>query len=164
MKTLAADTTVFIFFAKLALLEMLCEHFEVMTTPEVAAEATRRRDLPDAQYIQSFIEEKKIQIKKAPAAALRSFQKKWGLGKGESSILILATLEKALIVTDDYAAMRVGKAIGLSFTTTPLLVVQFQRRGFLSLELARAKLDELGQFAWISQDVLEGYKKILGGD
>jgi DNA-binding IclR family transcriptional regulator len=66
-------------------------------------------------------------------------------------------------MTDDFAAIRVAKALRLPFTTTPRMLVEFQRQNLLSLDLARAKLFELKTHAWINPAVVARMVSILEG-
>ena len=163
MELVIADATPLILSAKLALLDLLCARFNIVVPVEVASEATRRKDLTDARYIQKLIDEKRIRIKKVNPRQASYLQKQWGLGKGESEMLALALKKRAVIVSDDFAAIRVAKALELRFTTTPMMIVELQRQDSISMELARAKLMELEKHAWISSKILNRVREILEG-
>lgn len=163
MKLLVADAAPLIFLAKLALLDALCGSVSLIVPMEVADEATRRQELPDAAYIQALIDEKRIVVARMAAKSVAAFQKRWGLGRGESSALLLAQAKQIALLTDDYPAMRVAKALRLSFVTTPLLIVEMKRQGLITLELAKAKLDRLQEHAWLSPDILAAAQNLLKG-
>lgn len=163
MKILVADTAPLIFLAKLTLLDVLCERISLVIPMEVADEATRRQDLPDAAYIQRFIEEKRIVVERVRSKTVVAFQKQWALGLGESSALLLAQAKHITILTDDYAAMRVAKVLRLSFLTTPLLIVEMKKQGLIELELAQAKLDRLRELAWVNPEILAAAHGLLKG-
>ncbi len=163
MKILIADTAPLILLAKLTLLDVLCRRFNVVIPLEVASEATRRQELADAKYIQKLVEDKNIHLKKVDPHQSAFLKNEWGLGRGESEVLALAMREQAMVVTDDFAAMRATKAMGLRFTTTPRLLIGLQRENYISLELARAKLSELEKHAWISPGIINHMKKVLEG-
>ena len=165
MNILVADTAPLIFLAKLTLLDVLCKRVSILVPQQVADEATKRQDLPDAVYIQKLIDEKQIVIAHVASKNVVVFQKQWGLGNGESSALLLAQSKRFTILTDDYSAMRVAKALQLSFVTTPLLIVEMKKQGMLTLELAKAKLERLEEYAWLSPDILAAAQSLLkGGD
>lgn len=163
MKILIADTAPLIFLAKLTLLDVLCERVSLIVPLEVADEATKRQELPDAVYIQKLIDEKRIVVARVAAKSAAAFQGKWGLGRGESAGLLLAQARRIAILTDDYPAMRVAKALRLSFVTTPLLIVEMKKQGMITLELAKAKLDGLQEHAWLSPDILAAAHSLLAG-
>jgi len=163
VKILVADTAPLIFLAKLTLLDSLCERVSIIVPSEVAEEATSLQELPDAAYIQKLIDNKQIVIERVPSKTVTAFQKQWGLGSGESSALLLAQAKKVVILTDDYSAMRVAKALRLSFVTTPFLIVEMKNQGLLTLELAKAKLERLQEYAWISPDILAMAQNQLKG-
>ncbi len=158
---LVADAAPLIFLAKLSLLESLAKRLSVIVPAEVAQEATERQDLPDAAYIRTLIETRRLIVKPSPGGAVKAFQKKWGLGRGESAALVLSEKMDATLLTDDYAALRVAKVLGVAFVTTPFLIVQMQRVGLLDRTLARAKLERLEELAWLSADVLNAAKHLL---
>ena len=161
MMILVADAAPLIFLAKLSLLESLAERLSVIVPIEVAQEATERQDLPDAAYIRRLIETRRLTVKSSSGGAVKAFQKKWGLGRGESAALVLSEKLDATLLTDDYAAMRVAKVLDVGFVTTPFLIVQMQREGLLDRPLARAKLEHLEELAWPSAEVLDAAKKLL---
>jgi predicted nucleic acid-binding protein len=163
MNILVADTAPLIFLAKLTLLDVLCERISILVPSEVAHEATRRQELPDAMYIQKLIDDKRISIEHASSKGVAAFQKLWGLGSGESAALLLAESKQLTILTDDYPAMRVAKALRLSFVTTPLMIVEMNKQKLITFELARAKLDRLQEYAWLSPDVLVAAQILLKG-
>ena len=163
MRTIICDTTPLILLAKLNLLALFCSHSNISVPFEVAQEATARNDLADAVEIQKLIAAKKIHLKKAQPQQAARFYKDWGLGKGESAALALALSEKTMVVTDDFAAMRVARAMQLAFTTTPMILVQMCRQGLLSKPFAQAKLTELQKHAWIDPKILNQVKNILEG-
>ncbi len=163
MKLIIADATPLILLAKLTLLNVVCERLKLAVPVEVALEATHRQDLADARYIHKLIEEKRIQVRKTNSRQASQFRKQWGLGKGESEVLALALQEHAVMVSDDFAAIRVAKALQLKFTTTPLIIIELERQKLISMNMARAKLTELKNHAWVSLQVLAGAKEILEG-
>ncbi len=163
MKTILLDAAPLILLAKLNLLDALYERFRIVIPLEVAAESTVRKDLADAIYIQKLIMEKRIHTKKVSPSRVLHIHKEWGLGMGESAMLALAQSELIVMVTDDFAAMRVAKTMRLIFTTTPMIIVELRNQNILSLELARAKLAELQKHAWISPQILNRVKLVLEG-
>lgn len=163
MKPLVLDTTALIFLAKLTLLDEIGRVFSIVVTPEVAEEATRKQELPDARYIKQLLDGQKMRIDKASSKKTAILKKEWGIGKGESSALNLALSKNMVFVTDDYAAMRVAKTLNIAFATTPLLIVELCNQGHLGLELAEAKLADLQDFAWVSAEIIEMAKGFLKG-
>lgn len=160
---LVADAAPLIFLAKLALLEALATRLEIWVPSEVAREATERQELPDAVYIRNLIDSKRLIVASVAHGTVKAFQKKWGLGLGESAALLLSEKEEAILLTDDYAAMRVAKVLGVVFVTTPYLIVEMHRQGLIERTIALAKLERLKELAWLSQDVLDAAKKQLEG-
>lgn len=161
MKLIIADATPLILMAKLDLLNVFCDHFNVAISSTVALEATCRDNLADARYIQKLIDDRRIQVKGTDFRNTSTLQKQWGIGKGEAEILTLALSEQAVIITDDFAVIRVAKTMSLKFTTTPMMIVELQRQKLLSMELARSKLTELDRHAWINPQILNRVKQIL---
>lgn len=161
MKTIISDTSPLILFAKLDLLDILCRRFRVKIPQEVSLEATFHKNLPDARIIQGLIDTKRIEIKKISSTRITAFEKEWGLGKGESAVILLALAQQSVIVTDDYSAMRVAKIFQCSFVTTPVLIVEMCHQNILSVDLAEAKLDALKDYAWISSEILDSVKSSL---
>lgn len=163
MKLIIADATPLILLAKLSLLDVLCEQFRLIVPPAVALEATERQELADARYIQKLIDEGCLKIEKADHKKSSALEKEWGIGKGEAAVLVLAAVEHGVVMTDDFAAIRVAKALRLPFITTPRMLVEFQKQNLLSLDLARAKLIEFKKHAWISPAIIAKMTDILEG-
>jgi predicted nucleic acid-binding protein len=163
MKRIIADSTPLILLAKLALLDILCDRFSVVVPAEVALEATRRQDLADARYIQVLVDGGRLKVNRGDPRHSTLLGKQWGIGKGEAAVLALAKAEEAVLMTDDFAAMRVARVLRLPFTTTPRMIVEFQKQGLISLDAARAKLVELERHAWIGAPVLARMREILEG-
>ena len=163
MELIIADATPLILLAKLTLLDVLCDRLKMVVPMEVAKEATHRQDLADAGYIQKLIAKKRIQTRKANSRQTSQIRKQWGLGKGEAEVITLALKEQAVMMSDDFAAIRVAKTMQLKFTTTPLMIIELQRQNLISMNMARAKLVELKNHAWISSQILARAKEILEG-
>ena len=75
----------------------------------------------------------------------------------------MAQKVQAVVMSDDFAAIRVANALQLRFTTTPMMIVELQRQDLISMKLAHAKLVELEKHAWISSQILNRVREILEG-
>jgi predicted nucleic acid-binding protein len=163
MKTIVSDTSPLILLAKLALLDLVCSRWHWVVTEDVAWEATRRQDLPDAKYIQHLMDQGRIRAEKISAKKIHDFQTMWGLDRGESSALILARDAKALFATDDYQAMRMARTLNVPFTTTVFLILALRKERVLEESLAVTKLDALKQHGWIKENLIEEAKRLAHG-
>lgn len=155
MNLLIADTSPLIFLAKLALLETVVQNFKLITTSVVFEEATRRKEFVDAGHICRVVESGGIMVETAAVNEVREMSGFWGLGKGEASVLVaVATRQNGSALIDDYAALTVCRTQGFSYTTTPVLIYEMGRRKLISRKQAKNKLIALGEYAWMSEEVI----------
>ncbi|MFN0117747.1 MAG: hypothetical protein ACKVQC_05560 [Elusimicrobiota bacterium] len=163
MKVIISDTSPLILLTKVGLLNLIAERFSLVISKDVALEATCRQDLPDAQSIQVLIDKKKISVKVISESKTLGLKNQWGIGRGEASVLALALKENRVLVTDDFSAMRVARALNISFVTSVLLIVQLQHKGILSFQVADEKLMALQEYAWLSSEVVADARQRLKG-
>src|SRR3989338_372293 len=107
MKIVVADSSALILLTKIQLIQPVVEHLEVyipQTVYEEAASSSLQGQFPDAQEIESLIQEGKITVKE-----VKKHQKlPVVLGKGEEDAIILFTELKAdLLLCDDGKALKV---------------------------------------------------------
>ncbi len=150
MKRVIVDSAPLILLTKLGLLDEAQKWFRLVIPQEVAEETTFRRDLPDARVIHEYILKGILHVEKCPKRQAAQLSQKWNLGTGEAAVLVMAIEKKAVVLTDDYAAMRVAKAYQVPFVTTVDVLVELHYKKALNRELARSKLMELQKHAWIS--------------
>ncbi|MBK8576350.1 MAG: hypothetical protein IPN90_11970 [Elusimicrobia bacterium] len=164
MKRIIVDSAPLILLEKLSLLDEVGKRFHLVVPLEVAQETTYRKDLADARSIDEHINNGRLKvINRRPERGLE-LRNKWNLGAGEAAVLVMAVEMKAVILTDDFAAMRVAKALSVPFVTTVDILVELNRKKFLSPGLTRAKLMELKKHAWISpQFIAAAIKQIEKG-
>lgn len=164
MNLIIVDSAPLILLAKLSLLDRVGHRFFLVVPSEVAHETTCRQDLPDARYIQELIKEGYLHVEKTNHQRTVNFQKEWDVGAGEASALVLAIEKKGVVMTDDFAAMRVAKVLRIPFVTTIDILLELHRHKFISRNLTLAKLSELKKHAWISPHyIATAIKKIEEG-
>jgi predicted nucleic acid-binding protein len=150
MNLIIVDSAPLILLAKLSLLDRVGHRFHLIVPSEVALETTCRQDLPDARYIQELIKEGYLNVEKPRHQQTVKFQNEWNVGGGEAAALVLAIEKKGVVMTDDYAAMRVAKVLRIPFVTTIDILLELHRHKLMSRNLTLAKLLELKKHAWIS--------------
>lgn len=136
------DASPLIFLAKLDALNVLGHYDEALTIPEVVAEVlpgTRPDDLESLRIRRTFEEGT---VKEVEARGRR--ERDFGLGRGETSLLVLAQQERLdEIVLDDRAAIGVAKYLGLRIVSTPFLLLQERLASRWSQERFERALDRL---------------------
>jgi predicted nucleic acid-binding protein len=163
MRTIVVDSAPLILMSKLSLLDIFCGNFHALVPPEVVTETTRRHELMDAKEIARFLKEGRLEVKSAAPQKLKALALDLGLEGGEAAALALAMEEGAVMMSDDYMAMRAAKFLRVKFVTTPDVIIEFHRGEFLKFDSARAKLSELKKHAWISPAVLRKAFEVLEG-
>ena len=164
MKRIIVDSAPLILLAKLSLLDEVGKRFQLIVPLEVAQETTFRQDLADARAIREFINKGPLKVEKSRPLKGANLRNKWNLGSGEAAVIVMAIEKKAIILTDDYAAMRVAKVFQVPFVTTVDVLVELFNIKVLSSNLTRSKLMELKKHAWISpQFIAMAIKKIEEG-
>ncbi|MEE9164558.1 MAG: hypothetical protein V3U17_07205 [Thermoplasmata archaeon] len=136
------DASPLIFLAKLDALDVLTHYDEVLTTPEVVAEVAleSRSDDPESLRIRRTLERGIVKMAEARGRLKRDF----GLGRGETSILVLAQQEGLdEVVIDDRAAIGVAKYLGLRVVSTPFLLLRERVAGRWSQEQFDRVLNQL---------------------
>lgn len=136
------DASPLIFLAKLNALDVLTYYEEALTTPEVVGEvlSETRPDAPEALRIRRTLEAGTVK----EVAARGRLERDFGLGRGETSLLVLAQQEGLdEIVVDDRAAIGVAKYLGLRVVSTPFLLLRERAAGRWSRKQFDQALDQL---------------------
>ena len=155
MNIIIADTSPLILLSKLALLELVCKHFPVITTSIVYHEATRKKDLPDSKHIAKLKKDGKITIHYVDDVLINKYSDEWGFGQGEASAFALVENTGGVLLIDDFAAIRSARALNIKYITTPVLIYTLSDKKIILQKQAIDKLIVLREYSWISQEVID---------
>ncbi len=145
MKTRAVfDTSPLIFTDHLGYIPRLGEFFEVIITPDVAAELSVPGDKAGSKvaslpWVREQVPEQSF---------VQTVQQESYLGRGETSVLALGLQLALPVVLDDFAARRFAsqKGLGLTGTLGILLKFHLEKVTTRSLEQDLQMLSEFGMF------------------
>lgn len=160
------DASPLIFLSKLDALDVLTYYEEVLTTAEVLAEVVpeTRAGNQEALRVRQMLERGGIKEVTASGRLERDF----GLGRGETSILVVAAQEILdEVILDDRAAIGVAKVLGLRVVSTPFLLLRECVDGRWSSQRFDAALDRLLEANYyLSPRLLERIREAArrGGD
>ncbi len=160
--TAVTDSSPLVILTKLGCLDFLNRIFaRVYISPEVQYEVViAGAGLPGASEVSKaeWIEVKSLQS----PAGLDSAQRKYGLGPGEMSTILLAReLGANPVLLDDYRARKLAKAEGLEILGSVGLLETFYVRGYLT-DLRSAFRQLLAQNVYIDQRLLDRRLRALG--
>lgn len=136
------DASPFIFLTKLEALDVLTYYEEVLTTAEVIAEVLpeARPDDAEALRVSQALEAGVVRRVEVQGRLERDF----GLGRGETSFLVLARQERLdEVIIDDRAAIGVAKYLGFRVVSTPFLLLRERAAGRWTRERFDQALDRL---------------------
>lgn len=160
--TVVADSSALVILSKLGCFDLLHQLFpRIYISPEVHHEVViAGAGLPGALEVSKaeWIEVKAVQN----AAGLYTAQRKYGLGPGEmSSILLAKELGANPVLLDDYRARKLAKAEGLEILgSVGLLETSYLRRYLIDLRSAFQQL--LAHSVYIDQRLLDRRLRSLG--
>lgn len=160
------DASPLIFLAKLDALDVLTYYQEVLTTGEVLAEVLPETgvDDPETLRVRQTLEAGVVKEVETSGRLDRDF----GLGRGETSLLVLAGQERLdEVIVDDRAAIGVAKYLGLRAVSTPFLLLRERAAGRWSLNRFERSLEQLlDANYYLSPRLLERIRKAArrGGD
>ncbi len=160
--TVVADSSPLIILAKLGCFGLLNRLFpRLYISPEVHYEVViAGTGLPGASEVQKaeWIEVKPVQN----PTAISSAQRKYGLGPGELSTILLAKeLGTDLALLDDYRARKLARAEGLEILGSVGLLEAFYSRGYLA-DLQSVFRQLLAYNVYIDQRLLDRRLRSLG--
>lgn len=160
--SVVADSSPLIILAKLDCFDLLQKLYsQLVISPEVYAEVVvAGASLPGAANVASseWIEVKSIH----DPASLSAARKKYGLGIGELSTIILAREVSAqAVLLDDYKARQLAENYGLHIRGTVGILETLYRRGYLS-DLRGAFQKLLANNVYIDRRLLNRRLQSLG--
>lgn len=138
------DASTLILLAKLDLLEIITQMWEILVSNEVEAEATCRSEFLDAKIIIELIKTGKIRVVKLKSSALlKKLQEDFSIAEGEASVLLLARQRQAILATDDGQTIKACKVLGVKFVTAIHFLLMVYSRKMINKGLALEKLERL---------------------
>ena len=150
-----ADSSFLIALATIDAFPLLSRIFSEIGIPEAVYDemVTRGAGLPGAEEVAGAEWIKRISVEDNDKVKAYRVER---LGAGESETLALAEEQKAdLVLVDDERAWEVARRKGIACLRSLEFVLKAQRRQLLDVEEAEAKLRQLGNKRWISEEVLE---------
>jgi len=160
--SVVADSSPLVILTKLGCFDLLNRLFpRVYISPEVHYEVViAGAGLPGASEVSKaeWIEVRAVQY----PAGLYSAQRKYGLGPGEmSSILLAKALDANPVLLDDYRARKLAKAEGLEILGSVGLLESFYLRRYL-IDLRNTFRQLLTHNVYIDQRLLDRRLRSLG--
>lgn len=137
----AIDASPLIYLTKIGRLDALDAYDEILVPPEVVSEIERglAAGHPEALEVRRLIEKGRLRVRKAGRP-----RTEWNLDRGEAAVLALARRAKVdEVITDDRAAIGVGRYLGLRPVSVPFLLLRECRAGRMSQKDFEAALRRL---------------------
>ena len=159
------DASTLILLARIGLLPEVVKNAEAVISDVVQMEATRK-GTPDAGLIDQLVREKRLRVERVPAKKeVKRLMADFPIQNGEALSVVLARQKGAILATDDKATIKVCKVFRIGFATALHFLVHSRKRGFLSREIALAKLDKLQKYGRYHADIIrDATERIKGGD
>jgi len=143
-----------ILLAKCAVLRDYCQRVDLQVPHEVVdevASAPLVLRYADAALVAGLVEEGSVRAVKVVSG--RSLP--LALGRGEAAaIRLLLQADADVLLSDDGRAIRTCRVMGLSFTTSPRVVVDLYREGVIRLPKARTALETLAVAGRYAREVI----------
>jgi len=164
---LVFDASTLILLAKIGLLDLVLG--ELGGTPSlpraVEAECAAGRT-PDALFIREHIRGGHLIVEEArELEVVYRLERDFRLGRGEAEAVALALEKGGLVVaTDDRKAIQACKALRLDFVTAPGFLVRAVKKGLLSQEHGRRRLEELAIHGRYKPELIEQVRRDIGGE
>ena len=146
------DSSSIILLAKISMLNIATQRFECIITKEVKNECLNK-DSFDSKMISKLVKENFIKV--VDMNSLKSVEYEFRLGKGEASSLALAAHEKTAIATDDKAAIKACKILGIEFVTSIDFVLRAQEKGKITKDEARTKIMKLDEYGRYGTEIIK---------
>ncbi len=163
-ESIVFDASSLILLAKVDLLGDIAALWSLVVTDTVAMEATRRKELADAQWIAAAITSGEITVEQVPVdREVRRLAGDFGIARGEASSQALARRSERLLATDDARAIKACRVLRLPFATAIHFLTDAYARNSLSRSVALAKLDRFGQIGWYHPEILQAARRRLEG-
>lgn len=158
------DSFTLILLAKVELLKEIVRQLEVIIPGEVEEESTVK-DTFDAKLIRKLIKDGKIRVAKVRAkGGKKKLKDDFNLGEGEASALLFAKDKGSPLATDDGPTIKACKILDVKFITAIHFLIRIYKKGFLSKDMALAKLEKLEKYGRYSSRIIDdAYRRIKGG-
>ncbi len=154
VRVVFADASSLILLAKCAVLRDYCQRVDLQVPHEVideVASAPLVLRYADAALVAGLVEEGSVRAVKVVSG--RSLP--LALGRGEAAaIRLLLQADADVLLSDDGRAIRTCRIMGLSFTTSPRVVVDLYREGVIRLPKARTALETLAVAGRYAREVI----------
>ena len=150
------DSSTLILLAKIELLNEISKEIQIIVTSEVKTETTQKKVLFDAQIIRGLIEQDIIKVEEVKDARhIARLKKDFNIANGEASSLILSKKKGIILATDDGAAIKAAKILGVHFTTAIDFLVRAYEKGILTKKISIAKLEKLSKYGRYTSRIIE---------
>ncbi|MBI4714930.1 MAG: hypothetical protein HY760_03160 [Nitrospirae bacterium] len=160
------DSSTLILLAKADLLERFTGSLNepVVIPKAVERESCEEKPSADALVIQRVIQEKRIRVTEMKETKLyQKLCEDFGLGQGETEVLVVAYSKKAkLVATDDRRAILACRLLKIPYTTAIDILIRMHQKGIVRKEEARLKLDALARYGRYKPAILLDAKARLG--
>ena len=157
---IAFDSSSVILLAKIGMLNITTENFQCIITNEVKKECIGKKDSSDARAIKRLVKDGMIKV--SGAAAVKNLEYEFRLGKGEASSIALALHEKTVLATDDKAAIKACKVLGVEFVTAIDFVLKAHEKGKITREEAKTKVMKLDEHGRYSTEIIKKSLEKIG--
>ena len=152
------DASVIIHLAKITLLEKSCEHFRKVIMPETVyqeVQAGKEKGYEDAFLVEMLVQQKKIEIIKADAAAVARLGE-YNVHGGEAEAIVLFKQEKAdYIATDDDNVRRKADLLSLHLLGTPSIILLLYKEKRILKDKFKESVARLQKIGWFSSGVID---------
>lgn len=157
------DASPLIVLGKMEQAELLRKLYgRVLVTPSVWEEAvTRGREMGarDAAYLEKFAEGQRISRARLSAREQELAQRlrnEARVGRGESEVLAVANIRKALAVLDEKAARAAAVGLGVAHNGTAGVLYEAFLSRLISYQKLVGLLEEFCRLAWVSPELVAG--------
>lgn len=157
------DSSTAILLAKVQLLGIAAERFNIFFS-EAVKEETTNKDTFDSKLIIKLINENKIKVVKANQSNVNKLIEDFNIEKGEAESIELASAKKCILATDDGPSIKACRILGIKFATAIHFLISFYEKKRVDKEIALEKLRLLERYGRYGYDILKDAKNMIEGE
>ncbi len=159
--TIIADATALILLAKITLLETFIDRNKVIIPETVLKEVLKGKEKNriDSMLLEKLSNERKLNIQTPSEQTKINIKKLINLKKGELDVISLAYKTNNIILSDDKKCINAAKVFGISFITTPDVVIIMYNKKVITKNKAILSIDKLEEYGWYSKDIIKNHRR-----
>jgi predicted nucleic acid-binding protein len=156
------DSSTLILLAKIELLRIISEDYQVIIPKAVKTECTCR-DTFDAKLISALIDSHKIEVVMANKKSVDALCRDFRIYIGEAESIAIALKRGLFLAVDDLLTIKACKILNIQFTTAVHLLINIAEKGAIDKEMAGIKLEKLSFYGRYNKRIIDDATKRLKG-